>query len=428
MRERPPKRASLSVRAVTALYTAVAVLLLPLWLLILSRRRLRLPLGERLGRVPAGSPHRKPGAGCVLTHAASAGDVQAVIPLLRQLRAHGPELHLVLTTQTRSGRALAKALELGLDVRALPVDAWPWVDRFVAELAPNVVVLEYLELWPRLLRKVKAHGATVILQNARLHPRRRGRYASGFYRELLSLVDFCTARSASDAAALGTLGVQAEVFAHSKHTTLAGQEAPRVRALLAARGLSGLERESTWLAGSLHVEEADAVLRAQVALGSSRQLLLVPRYPEHGAAIAEKAARLGLSVRRLAAAGVVAGDEQAQVHVVETVGELRTLYAAAAVALVGGTLCRRGGQNPLEAAVAGCAVVVGPHTDQIHEELQALNGGFSCDAEGLAATLECAFQVGGETSMEAVETLVLDAQRGVEKVAAEVLRALTLAS
>ena len=318
----------------------------------------------------------------MLFHAASAGDVQAVAPVAVALVKARPSWQVVCSVQTRSGWRTAERLigPLG-GVAASPLDCWPWTDRFIRRLRPDVLVLEYLELWPSLMRCVRAGGGEVFLQNARLHPARRRHYHRGlggaFYRGVIGQLSGASARTKADAEALHRLcAFDVSVHPHTKHATLLAPEEVEVRALAAKRGLTQWPRGQTWIAGSLHADEIDTVLEAQSRLmrqGEAVQLVICPRYLEIAPMIVKRAARMGLGVRRERPEGR-RGPPDASIVVVETVGELRTLYAMAAVAFVGGTLGRRGGQNPLEPAIAGCHLIVGPNTVQIEAELGWLSG------------------------------------------------------
>lgn len=336
---------------------------------------LRLPWRQRLGE----GPRRRSASPVVWMHAASAGDVHAVVPIVEGLCAAIPGVQVVCSVQTRSGWLTAgKRLPASVMRVACPVDAWPWMDRFMARLRPDLIVVEYLELWPRLMASARRRGTPVVLTNARLHPRRRRAYRAGIaasvYRHMATQLCWATAQSVGDARALRDIGARTvRVVTHSKFATLGPPDVAQVDALARRHGLRHTARERMWLAAAVHADEFDVVLQAHARLLARQPdqvLVLCPRYlADSGRAVA-RARRWGLDVRRSDGRGPV--REGGTVVVIDTVGELRALYALASVALIGGTLGARGGQNPLEAAIAGCDLLVGPSCVQIDALLTRL--------------------------------------------------------
>jgi 3-deoxy-D-manno-octulosonic-acid transferase len=233
-----------------------------------------------------------------------------------------------------------------------------------------------------------------------------------------------------------------EVCAHTKYATLKEVDLAEVEALRARRGLTSWERARTCLVASAHWGDMAVVLGALQALaslglmdegsdeGSGRlRALVCPRYPEDGARMAAALEGLGLRVRR-EGEGWSRGPKAAQVVVVETMGELRALYGCARVAVMGGTLCQRGGQNPMEAAAAGCRVIVGPHTAQIEVELGRMEADtIAGEAGALAKALRVAMAQGGGDSdgraqVEAAMRVALEAREASERQAQRVIEAL----
>lgn len=398
-----------------ALWTLLTALLAPVWLAALCAvPRLRLPLRERLGGLPDALPSLSEAGPRVLFHAASGGDVRAVVPVARALHALRPDARLVCTVQTRSAVDMARRLDAPFVVTALPLEAAPCVDRFVAALRPDLLVLEYLELWPRLVSCVRRRGGRVALINGRIHPARMPRYqrpGARLLRDLLADLALCTARSEDDAARLAALGAPApSVHPHTKHALLEQPSPTALARLLEGRALEPLQRHMTWVAGSVHADELDLVLDAQVRLGSATRLVLCPRYPELGASAARRAEQRQLNVCRVGPRAVL-GPPDATVVVVETTGELARWYGHGAVALVGGTLGRRGGQNPLEPAIAGCSLVVGPSTVQIDAELAWLGAAHVRTVPPDAAALASAVAAGLEQAARDDRSAMQAAQR-----------------
>jgi 3-deoxy-D-manno-octulosonic-acid transferase len=427
-------------RVVVAVLGVLAVLVAPLVVVVMwAVPRLRVPCRDRLGWIPA----RQGDAVCVWFHAASAGDVLAVRAVLEALLAARPDVVCVCTVQTRSGFEMARrVLPQCVTVYGLAVDAWPWMDVFVRRLRPSVVVLEYLELWPRLLLCATRHGAAVLLQNARLSASRKGRYTQGmsgrFYRVLAAHLTGATALTESDADTLRALGVPVfEVCTHTKYADLRPPHAEAVAALALRRNLSKVCRERAWIAASAHRSDWPLILGALHALKSDIDtkyepptLLLCPRYPTDGPWFARHIQAEGFLLRR-EWPDRRDGPETAEVVLLETLGELRTLYAMACVAVMGGTFSRRrGGQNPLEAAAGGCLVVVGPHTASIDTVLERLPSSVLsrvANVSSLVSALRSAFQSSAAAATPAApdaRTVAAEIQR--EAAAAASLQALRI--
>lgn len=392
------------------LYRGLSTALAPAQLLAQCvHPKLRQPFDERLGMLPLpeGSPR-------IAFHAASAGDVRSVLPVARALHERAPGAALHVWVQTRSGRAMAERELNGLATwSATPLEGWPWAERAMARVQPDVVVLELLELWPGLLRAARRQGARILVMNGRLSRRQRGWYARRFFAERIRALEGVMARSPEDARAFEALrGDPVPWCLPTKHAGLSVPEPDEVARLRARHGLEGWKRADTWIAGSVH--EAERAMLCEAAGRLERRVIVVPRYVEHGRRWAESLRARGLRVRR-SPVEPRTGDVDAVV--IETMGELAGLYGCARVAWIGGTSGGRGGQNPLEAAVAGCRVVVGPAAEQIEAELAWLEGVVRA-GEGGAAEAVRALDVAWEMkAARGGEALVEGARAGVEGVA-----------
>jgi 3-deoxy-D-manno-octulosonic-acid transferase len=368
------------------------LLLLPMLLL---HPKLREGFWARLGRLPPGWPGfvRRP---VVWAHGASAGDLLALEPILRELAGLRPDAAVLLTTVTDSGMGVARQGLVRSDaVGYLPYDL-PWAaGRVMRAVRPDVLVLEYAEIWPSLLRAARRVGARVVLTNGRFHERALGRYRL-LYRLIgnpLRHVDLLCMRSEEEAAhavAIGADPARVRAMGNSKFDRCAGscaQGAAEVPAALAA-ALGNAPGDVWWVAGSTHEGEEGGLLEIFARLRAARpalRLLLAPRYPGRVERVLGLARERGLSAARRTRG---AGAEP--VVVLDTVGELTQVYALAAVVFVGGSLVGRGGQNILEPAACGKPVLFGPHMDNFQDSVQVLlgRGGLQVpDLERLELTL-----------------------------------------
>lgn len=335
-------------------------------------------------------------------HAVSLGEMTAAAPLARALRLRFPDIPLVVTTATPAGRARATTLfAASADVRYLPYDTPGSVRRFLKRTRPRAAIIMETELWPNLLRECERRGIPVLLANARLSSRSVSRYRrfASLFAGVFSKNLLVAAQSAEDAERFKSIGSAAErtlVVGNVKFDV--GVDAGIVQAGRALRSAYAGTRP-VWIAGSTHAGEEEQLLDAHaLLLGSSPNavLLLVPRHKDRFATVAELLARRGVKFARRSR---MAGGAEAQqlpadspVLLVDTIGELTTLYASADAAFVGGSLVAVGGHNLLEPAALGLPVLTGPsyfNGKEIAQLLLARGAALEVrSAQELAATLQ----------------------------------------
>ena len=359
---------------------------------------------ERLGLVVP-PPAAAPGGG-IWVHAVSVGEVRLALLLIAALRDRFPGLPVVLTTGTATGRALA----LGTDrpaaarvdrVAALPIDLPGPMGRFLARVRPRAVIIMETEIWPVMLQVCGRNGTPVAIVNGRISPRayRRYRFLRRFLAGALRHVTLFAMQTAQDAARVRDLGAPAErveVLGNLKFDL----PVPVVGTGTVRRRI-GLTTEPLFVAGSTDTGEESSILEAFRILRAAEprvRLLIAPRHPERFAATGTLLRAAGLRVATWSAleAGTSAapGDPGAgapqppwDAMLIDAIGVLPRLYAAADVVFVGGSLTRRGGQNLLEPASLGRPVLFGPHVDNFRAVADALidaGGGFVvCDGAEL---------------------------------------------
>jgi 3-deoxy-D-manno-octulosonic-acid transferase len=348
----------------------------------------RLP--ERFGQGAA-----RPAGALFWLHAASVGETLSLLPVLEAMAGRAPGLHLLLTTGTVTSAALLEQrlspeLRPRVTHRFVPLDVPGWVARFLDGWRPDAAAFVESELWPNLLHAAAQRGVPLALVNARLSSRSARRWrqlAPGLARRLLGGFRLVLAQSPGDAERLAALGARAACWGNLKDAApplpVDEDALTGLRAVLGGRPV--------WLAASTHPGEEAQVLAAHRGAALPGLLtIIVPRHPERGAAVAAEAAAAGFAVARRSL-GEAPGAET-EVYLADTLGELGLFYRLAPVALVGGSLVPHGGQNPLEPARLGCAIVLGPHHWNFAEPVARLSaaGGVLAvaDTAALAATLK----------------------------------------
>src|SRR5690349_12318718 len=348
------------------LYIFLAYLIAPLWIGALAMRGFKDRTHWRGFSQRFGLGATLPEAS-IWVHAVSVGEVQAAVPLVEALLARFPDIPLVLTTVTPTGRARAEAIfKKRVDVRFVPID-WPGsVRRFFQRVQPRLAVILETEIWPNLYRRCGRLGIPLVLASARISPRSVDRYRRlvGLFRETLSHGIFIAAQSQEDAERFRSIGASPERthvvgnikfdFGYPPDMEKRGHE---------LRQMLGPDRP-VWVAGSTHEKEEELLIAAHRRVRerfSNALLVLVPRHPPRFAEVATLLREQGLRfVRRTSARPVTADTE---VYLLDTLGELPPFYAAGDVAFVGGSLGidHVGGHNLLEPAALGLPIVAGPH-------------------------------------------------------------------
>lgn len=325
----------------------------------------------RLGRYPEAPAAGAPEGGGLWIHAVSVGEVGVAATLARALPAGGPAL---VTTVTPTGQSRARAA-FGdrSEVAYLPFDLGPAVRRFYHRFAPGALVLVEGDYWPLLLREAARRGLPVAVVNGRVGDRsfRRMRRLRRLLGPLFDPVGAFGVQTADDARRLSELGVPEERIAVTGNLKYESPEPPPVPELEAGLRELAAGRPLLVAGSTMAGEEARVLAAFREAGGGERALLvLAPRHPERFEEAAGRVAESGLRlVRRsgLERVGPARTGGAPDVVLLDTLGELASLYRLAAAAFIGGTLVPTGGHNPLEAARWGVPVAVGPSMENFRE-------------------------------------------------------------
>ena len=358
-------------------YRAIASVAEPVadWLL---RRRLK-----RGKEIPARVCERRgiatllrPSGPLVWLHGASVGELNSVLPLIERLHARGLDL-LVTSGTVTSSRVAARRLPHGIVHQFVPFDIPVYVRRFLDHWRPQLALFVESDLWPNMLSETAARAIPILLVNARLSERsfERWRRVPAGVRYLLGRFDLALARTAVDAERLHALSASRVIITGDLKLDVPAPPAePTALAVLKA----AIGKRPLLAAASTHPGEDEHILAAHRALRDRHPRLLsiiAPRHPERGAQIAELARAAGLPCA-LRSQGMLPTDD-IDIYIADTLGELGLLYRLAPAVFIGGSLVPHGGQNPIEPAKLGAAVLHGRHISNfsdIYQVLDAANG------------------------------------------------------
>jgi 3-deoxy-D-manno-octulosonic-acid transferase len=323
---------------------------------------------QRLGFLPA-AEYENVQKG-VWIHAVSVGEVLAILPLIRVVRQKW-DLTLLVSTTTVTGQALASQKLDGISKTFyFPLD-WNFaVRRSLNRIQPRVVLIAETEIWPNFLRECKRRNVPVLLINGRISDRsvRRYRKVRWFIKRVLGYINYCCMQSQTDLdriRGLGTAPETSEVCGNLKYDVNlpegSEEKTKGYRRLLRLSDASFLV-----VAGSTMKGEESLVLFAFRKLRERNPqalLLLAPRHPERFNEVEELLGRHHFSFKKRSALtldGLPDSDGSVEVILLDSMGELATLYALADLVFIGGSLVQTGGHNPLEPALYRKAVLFGP--------------------------------------------------------------------
>lgn len=378
-------------------YLVALILGSPFWLWKLATvPRHRHRLGERLARYPDLPPAP---AGRVWFHAASMGEVRSLRGILEALARERPGAGVVVTTQTETGWHEARRLYPEAAVLKAPLDLSWTVRRALRRLKPSALVLVESEFWPNLVRSAARRDIPVAVAGGTISERSFRRMSSLPLRPFARAVfpELSRVWAADDAAAerfldLGTppgalVAAGSPKFDVPEPVPPPGSE-PFLAALRTWKGQGAL-----LVAGSTHEGEEDAMVEAAAQLRRrfALRLVLAPRHPQRFEAAARRLEASGVRFVRRSERRDGALPAEADVCLLDAMGELAAVYPEADAAFVGGSLVPVGGHNVLEPAACGVPSAWGPHARQFAAEcrgLAAAGGGVEvADADRLGEVL-----------------------------------------
>ena len=345
---------------------------LPYWLFQMVRHGKYLQgLSERLGRLPARLQLPRSGEAVIWVHAVSVGEVLAVAALVDELQRRLPQHRIFVSTTTETGQALARKRFGEKNVFYFPMDFAFAICPYLNAFRPQMVVIAETEFWPNFLRLAHESGARIAVVNARISDRSWPRYRRfrALLRKLLANVDLLLAQTPEDAARLRDIGAipqRVHVVGNLKFDMPAPVATPIVESL--RKSMAQAEARPVLVCGSTVDGEESLLLKAFENLRVQHPravMILAPRHPERFPVVAALLEQMAIPFWRRSA---WSGEPLCgAVLLLDTMGELASLYGLADIAFVGGSLVPRGGHNIIEPALHGVAIVVGNHTENFRD-------------------------------------------------------------
>jgi 3-deoxy-D-manno-octulosonic-acid transferase len=363
------ERLPLTLRA----YRVLAAMASPLANLLLGRRLKRgKELSERLSERRGVTLVPRPAGPLVWLHVASVGEMLSMLPLIDRILSR--DITVLVTGWTVTAAELAgRRLPAGVIHQFIPVDVPQFVARFLDHWRPNLALFAESDLWPNLIMAASKRKIPLILVNGRVSERSflRWKLFPRTIAALLGCFDLCLAQSAEDAARYAALGAPRHLTTGNLKLDVPAPpaEATSLRQLQAAvAGRPVIAAASTHPGEEAEIANVHRKLRYAFP---DLLTILVPRHPKRGAAVADIVRDLGLTFAQRSLGELP--RRGTEIYVADTLGELGLIYRTAPIVFIGGSLVEHGGQNPIEAAKLGAAIVHGPHVWNFAEIYSALD-------------------------------------------------------
>lgn len=304
-------------------------------------------------------------------HAASVGETMAIIPLIEHVDRQ--RINTVLTTGTvTSAEVVRGRLPKSTFHQYVPLDLERAVGRFLDHWKPDLAIFTESEIWPATILELGSRRIPQVLVNARMSDRSFARWSSAIKlaEVLFDNISHVVAQSEVDAERFRHLG--ARPVSVCGNLKVDSDSLPYSQADLAHLQTQIADRP-TWIAASTHAGEEAAAMRVHARLKESIPNLLtiiVPRHPDRGDEITSSGEDAGLNIVRRSTAGSI--DWETDVFLGDTIGEMGLYLRLAAIAFMGRSLVASGGQNPLEPAMVGAAILTGRQVHNFRDTYRTL--------------------------------------------------------
>jgi 3-deoxy-D-manno-octulosonic-acid transferase len=357
------------------LYNFLLILAFPGVLLrLLWRSRLNAGYAQRINE--RFGFYKQPYRTCgVVIHAVSVGETVAAQPLIERYLQAYPDLPITVTSTTPTGSARVKAL-FGDRVQHvyLPYDYCFALKRFFKVFKPKQLIIMETEWWPNLFEQAHQAEIKLFLANGRLSERSLKKYLRipSLSRRMALCIDKICAQTQSDATHFIELGVSADKVEVTGNIKFDMKVSPSIHER-ALELKSSFQDRPVWIAASTHAGEEALItqtIKTVLAKFPDALCIVVPRHPERFPAFFQDLQSADFRIARRSLNESVQANTQ--IYFGDTMGELLLLYGAAQVAFVGGSFVPAGGHNMLEASLMNCAIIMGPHLENVSEQTAEL--------------------------------------------------------
>jgi 3-deoxy-D-manno-octulosonic-acid transferase len=349
------------------LYLIFAICYLPFFLV---RKKYHRGWFMRLGLFSPSIINKLRGQKLIWIHAVSVGEVQAINILAKSIKRQYPHFRLVISTVTKTGNKVAQKLITSEDLAIYsPLDIGVIISRVVALINPQLFIVTETEIWPNLIVNLAKRGIPIILVNGRISSRSLKGYqiVRPLFKSVLQKFSLFCMQTEEDAQKIIFLG------ASEDRVKVTGNMKFDVQIIAQKAGVSGLglvgKDEQLFIAGSTHRGEEKIILqtyREVVSNFPNLRLLLAPRHIERTQEIERLVVKFGFKSQRFSQLPLglhLQSDtlNSQAILILDTIGQLKNLYAIAELVFVGGSLIPHGGQNPIEPAVFAKPILFGPY-------------------------------------------------------------------
>lgn len=382
------------------LYTCLFYLIIPFIVLRLLWRSIKAPAYRHRWHERFALYNKEFSSGFLWFHAVSVGEAEALFPLLKRIQLLHPDTKLLITTTTPTGSARVKTVMQNTVTHVyLPYDIPDAISRFMICFKPRLAVMMETEIWPNLFSYCGNHDIPLYIINARLSEKSAKGYQkiAGLCHSALANVKAIAAQTEEDAGRFVIIGADPQKINNLGNIKFDVEITSSTLAKGLAIKAELFKNRFVWLIASTHKDEEKIFLDSYKILKETIPellLILVPRHPERFPLVKKLIEKEHLSVVTRTSEELV--DNVTDVYLVDTMGELKLMYAAADVAFIGGSMVPTGGHNILEASAVGVPVMFGPFMDNFKEIARGVlveNAALQCQsASDIISSMQLLYQ------------------------------------
>ncbi len=356
----------MNIKIYNILLHILFITLLPYFFLkSITQGKYRRGLSERLGFINPSKLTGLDNSKTLWIHAVSVGETKAAVPLIRQIKKKYPDLKIAFSTVTATGQKVAEK-EIGGIVDILffyPLDLSCFINRTIEVIKPKAFILIEKEIWPGMLTSLNEQGVPVCIVNGTFSAKSFKRYnsLSFFFRDIFTSLTAFSASTKKDAEMATNLGVPEERVSVSGNLKFAMNAPIDDNQVQDLKFEFKVDCRPVIVAGSTHSGEEGLILETYKELKKNHPsllLILAPRHPERFKEVETLIKTTSLSYQKRSNGEL---EPEKDIILLDTIGELTSVYALSTIAFIGGTLIDIGGHNLLEPALFSKPVIYGEH-------------------------------------------------------------------